>query len=102
MKNIISKIGFTILLGGIISSCSKFEDLNVNPYKANDDQVKIEIFFNNARTRAQRDPNIAERIFVLDWKTTGRQHMTNGLATGTANDDWSKEYYRYSAEWIKN
>ncbi|ULT27598.1 hypothetical protein KUH03_13345 [Sphingobacterium sp. E70] len=28
--------------------------------------------------------------------------MTNGLATGTVNDDWSKEYYRYSAEWIKN
>ncbi|WP_223583823.1 SusD/RagB family nutrient-binding outer membrane lipoprotein [Sphingobacterium sp. GVS05A] len=102
MKNIISKIGFAVLLGGVISSCSKFEEMNVNPYKANDDQVKIEFFFNNSLTGAQQDPNIAERIFVLDWKTTGRQHMTNGLATGTVNDDWSKEYYRYSAEWIKN
>lgn len=102
MKNIISKIGFAVLLGGVISSCSKFEEMNVNPYKANDDQVKIEYFFNNSLTGAQQDPNIAERIFVLDWKTTGRQHMTNGLATGTVNDDWSKEYYRYSAEWIKN
>lgn len=102
MKNIISKIGFAVLLGGVISSCSKFEEMNVNPYKANDEQVKIEFFFNNSLTGAQQDPNIAERIFVLDWKTTGRQHMTNGLATGTVNDDWSKEYYRYSAEWIKN
>jgi len=102
MKNIISKIGFALLLGGVISSCSKFEEMNVNPYKANDDQVKIEYFFNNSLTGAQQDPGIAERIFVLDWKTTGRQHMTNGLATGTVNDDWSKEYYRYSAEWIKN
>jgi len=102
MKNIISKIGFAVLLGGVISSCSKFDEMNVNPYKANDEQVKIEFFFNNSLTGAQQDPNIAERIFVLDWKTTGRQHMTNGLATGTVNDDWSKEYYRYSAEWIKN
>lgn len=89
-------------MGSVISSCSKFEEMNVNPYKANDDQVKIEFFFNNSLTGAQQDPNIAERIFVLDWKTAGRQHMTNGLATGTVNDDWSKEYYRYSAEWIKN
>ncbi|ULT27597.1 hypothetical protein KUH03_13340 [Sphingobacterium sp. E70] len=44
MKNIISKIGFAVLLGGVISSCSKFEEMNVNPYKANDDQVKIEFF----------------------------------------------------------
>ncbi|MCS4166790.1 MULTISPECIES: SusD/RagB family nutrient-binding outer membrane lipoprotein [Sphingobacterium] len=102
MKNIISKISFALLLGGVISSCSKFDEMNNNPYKASDDQVKIEFFFNNSLTGAQQDPNIAERIFVLDWKTTGRQHMTNGLATGTVNDDWSKEYYRYSAEWIKN
>lgn len=102
MKNIISKISFALLIGGVISSCSKFDEMNNNPYKASDDQVKIEFFFNNSLTGAQQDPNIAERIFVLDWKTTGRQHMTNGLATGTVNDDWSKEYYRYSAEWIKN
>ncbi|WP_270089467.1 SusD/RagB family nutrient-binding outer membrane lipoprotein [Sphingobacterium sp. SYP-B4668] len=102
MKNFISKIGIALLLGGTITSCSKFEDMNVDPLKANDTQAKIEYFFNNSLTGAQQDPNIAERIFVLDWKTAGRQHMTNGLALGTVNDDYSKEYYRYSAEWIKN
>jgi len=103
MKNFKSKIGIAILFGSItFSSCSKFEEINIDPLKANETQVKIEYFFNNSLTGAQQDPNIAERIFVLDWKTAGRQHMTNGLALGTVNDDWSKEYYRYSAEWIKN
>ncbi|WP_022829292.1 SusD/RagB family nutrient-binding outer membrane lipoprotein [Sphingobacterium paucimobilis] len=102
MKTIISKISLALLIGGVVSSCSKFDDMNVNPLKGNENQVKIEFFFNNSLTGAQQDPHIGERVFVLDWKTAGRQHMTNGLATGTANDDWSKDYYRYSAEWIKN
>jgi len=103
MKNFKSKIGITIALGvSAFTSCSKFEEMNVDPIKANDSQVKIEYFFNSSLTGAQQDPNIAERIFILDWKTAGRQHMTNGLTVGTVNDDYSKEYFRYSAEWIKN
>lgn len=102
MKNIFSKLSIAILLAGSFVSCNKFEEINTSPTAANENQVQVEYFLNNSITGAQQDPNIAERIFVLDWKTAGRQHMTNGLALGTVNDDWSREYWRYSAEWLNS
>ncbi|MBP3943145.1 SusD/RagB family nutrient-binding outer membrane lipoprotein [Sphingobacteriaceae bacterium WQ 2009] len=100
MKNIISKIALALALTASLSGCKKFEEINTSPTAANEDQVQIEYFINNAITGAQQDPNIAERVFVLYWKTAGRQHFTTGIAGGTNNDDWSREYWSYSANWL--
>lgn len=84
------------------TSCSKFEEINQNPTAATADQVQVEYFINNAIVSAQQDPHIAERVFVLYWKTAARQHLTTGIAGGTYDDGWSSDYFRYASEWLNH
>lgn len=102
MKKTLSKLTIALGLLASISSCSKFEEINTDPFKATEEQVQVEYFLNNSIIGAQQDPNIAERAFVLYWKTAGRQHFTTGVAGGTYNDDWSKEYWRYCSDWLNH
>ncbi|HMR83576.1 MAG TPA: SusD/RagB family nutrient-binding outer membrane lipoprotein [Niabella sp.] len=99
MKKIIYNIGLGICFGAMLAGCSKFEEINTNPTAATADQVQVEYFINNSIIGSQMDPHIAERAFVLYWKTAGRHHLTTGLAGGGANDDWSSDYLRYASEW---
>lgn len=86
--------------GVLLASCSKFDEMNVNPRAATAEQVQVEYFINNSIGGAQMDPHIAERVFVLYWKTAGRQHFTTGLAGGSYDDGWSSDYYRYMSGWL--
>lgn len=92
------------MLSASLTSCSKFEELNVDPTKVNEDQVRIEYLFNNALIGAQQDPHIAERVFVLYWKTAARQQMSTGIAGGTYDDGWSSDYWgrSYLSQWLNN
>ncbi|WP_372483426.1 SusD/RagB family nutrient-binding outer membrane lipoprotein [Elizabethkingia anophelis] len=85
-----------------LTNCSDFDKINVDPYSPDANQVQPEFFLHNSILGAQQDPNIAERAFVLIWKTAARQHFTTGIAGGTDNDDWSSEYWRYVSEWLNN
>ena len=85
-----------------LTNCSDFDKINVDPYSANENQVLPEYFLHNSILGTQQDPNIAERAFVLIWKTAARQHTTIGIAGGTDNDDWSSEYWKYASEWTTN
>lgn len=85
-----------------LTNCSDFDKINVDPYAANENQVLPEYFLNNSILGAQQDPNIAERAFVLIWKTAARQHFATGIAGGTDNDGWSSEYWKYASEWLTN
>lgn len=103
MKNSIKTILAT--LGGALTlfpACSDFEEMNVNPFGANADQVQVEYFINNSIVGAQQDPHIAERIFVLYWTTAGHFSFGGGISTGSHNDDWSKDYYGrgYMSGWL--
>lgn len=103
MKTIL-KTAFILLAGGLIfTSCSDdFLDVNVDPKAANADQVQVEYFINNSITGTQMDPHVAERAYILYWKTAARQHRVNGaLALGDYNDGWSSDYYRYLSDWLK-
>ncbi len=102
MKNIISKITFALLIGGITASCSKFEELNTSPTAANENQVKPEYFLNNAIIGAQQDPHIAERVYVYYWKTAARHHYFNYLNMGVDDDTFNGDYWRYISEWLNN
>ena len=45
---------------------------------------------------------MAERAFVLYWKTGGHQHRGGGLAVGGFSDGWSSDYYsRMTEECLK-
>lgn len=101
MKNKINK-AILLLFGFIAFACSDFEELNVDPKAANSEQVQVEYVINDALIGPQQDPHIAERVFVLYWKTAARQHLSTGIAGGTYNDDWSSDYYRYLSGWLKS
>ena len=91
-------------IGLFISSCKKFDEINVNPTAASGEQVQVEYFINNSIVGAQQDPHIAERVFVLYWKTAARQHLSTGLAGGSYNDGWTSDYYSggYMSGWLNH
>lgn len=96
MKNItkalLSGIGLLLLSTG----CKKFDEINVDPYLANESQVQVEYLINGAMMTDQMDPNISERTFVLYWKTAAHQQWGGGISTGGYNDDWSSQWYSTS------
>ncbi len=93
---------FLLLLASV--SCSKFEEINRNPLAAGADQVKAEYFMNASIVGTQQDPNIAERAFVLYWKSAahqqGDEYGTDGITSNMNQDDWSSQYYTYVAGWL--
>jgi hypothetical protein len=95
---------FAIMLGSfMLSSCSDFDDINVDPKAANIEQVQVEYIINQSIIQAQQDPHVAERSFVLYWKTASRQHRTNGaLALGSYNEGWTGDYYNYLSGWLRS
>lgn len=102
MKNYISK---TLLIFGLavgISSCSDFDEINEDPFAANEEQVQVEYFLNNSITRAQQNPNTAERAFVLYWKAAARQDRANTLEVGSYNDGWSNAYFNAVSTWLNH
>jgi len=91
---------FTI--GLLCTSCNDFEDININPFAVDANKAEPEYLLNNSILGAQQDPNIAERVFVLYWKTAARQHLTTGIAGGTYDDSWTSEYWKYISDWLNN
>ncbi len=86
----------------LLSGCSKFDEVNKDPFLVTEDQVQVEYFINNAIIGSQQDPHIAERIFVLYWKTAGRQQFGGGISSGGYNDGWTSDYYGggYLGGWL--
>ncbi len=102
MKRITYQIAILLATSWVVSSCSNFEELNTNPTAADEQQVRPEYFLNNSIIGAQQDPHVAERIFVLYWKTAARHHYANVLNIGTDNDGYNGDYWRYISEWLNN
>lgn len=99
MKKIISS-SWTLLAIMLLLSCSDFEEINEDPLAATTEQVQVEYFINNSIVGAQQDPHIAERAFVLYWKTAAHYQEDEGFSSGGHNDGWTSDYYRYVAEWL--
>ena len=102
MKNIIRSLLLTVLVFGFFAACSDFDEININPTAASEDQVQVEYFINNSIVGAQQDPHIAERAFVLYWKAAGRMDRTNTLPVGAYDDGWTSDYFRYVSGWLNN
>ena len=99
-----------MLLAGLAScamlclstSCRDFDDVNNNPVAADREQVLPEYLINHGILATQLNPHVAERAFILYWKTAGHQHRAGGLSLGGFNDGWSSDYYsRMSTEGLK-
>jgi hypothetical protein len=102
MKKILQKSCMLITAAALFASCSKFDELGKDPLAASGDQVQVEYFINNAIIGAQMDPHVAERAFVLYWKTAGHQQFSTGISGGGYNDGWSSDYYSYVSGWLNS
>lgn len=82
------------------SACKKFDEINTNPLAASEEQVQVEYFINSSIVDAQMNPDVAERSFILYWKSGGRQGYEGGtLEDGYLNDGWTAAYFNKSAGW---
>lgn len=99
MKNIFKKSCLLFTTGLLLASCNKFDEINVNPIAANADQVQVEYFINSSIIGTQMNPDVAERSFVLYWKTAAHQQEDEGLSSGQYNDGWTTAYYNKVADW---
>ena len=87
----------------MISACSDFDEVNDDPKAANVEQVQVEYIINQSIIQAQQNPDVAERAFVLYWKTASRQHRYNGaLTVGAYNEEWTGNYYNQISAWLKS
>lgn len=74
MKNI-NKFIYTLgMVALLFTACSDFDEVNTDPTATTIDQSRVEYAINSSITGAQMNPDVAERAFVLNWKTAGRQH----------------------------
>ncbi|MEG2855684.1 SusD/RagB family nutrient-binding outer membrane lipoprotein [Bacteroides sp.] len=96
IKKVTHAFGVVSLL---CAACSDFDEVNTDPTSATIDQSRVEYALNKSITDAQQNPDVAERSFVLNWKTAARQHLATGIAGGTYNNDWITAYYNQSASW---
>lgn len=92
---------FSVLFAGslLFTACSDFEDINISPTAASSDQVNVAYVINESITKAQQDPDVAERSFILYWKVAGHQMQYPGFSTGSYNDGWTSAYYNQSSSW---
>src|SRR5690606_24850295 len=74
--------------------------INENPYAATVDQVQVEYFINNSIVGAQQNPDVAERSFVLYWKTASHQQEDEGFSSGYHDDGWTTAYYNKVSSWL--
>jgi hypothetical protein len=100
MKNIVKKSSLVLAVMAMLISCANFDEINTDPTAANADQVQVEYFINSAIIGAQMNPDLAERSFVLYWKTAGHQMLSTGISGGSYDDGWSTVYYDTSAGWL--
>ena len=100
MKKIFKTTCLLFAASLVLVSCKKFESINENPIAANEDQVQAEYFLNGSIIGAQQNPDVAERSFVLYWKTAAHQQEDNGLSSGEYDDGWTGAYYNQASEWL--
>lgn len=103
MKTILKYAFIFMLAGLILPACDDFDEINVDPKAASIEQVQVEYIINQSIIGAQQNPHVAERAYVLYWKTASRQHRTNGsLALGSYNEGWTGDYYSSLSGWLKS
>lgn len=98
-KNITKLLIALIAIVGF--SCSDFEELNISPTDVGADKVQIEYLINNSIIRAQQNPHIAERMFILNWKAAAHYETGGDITRGSDNNGWSEDYWKdYVGSWI--
>ena len=93
-----------LTLGGVMTSCNDFDDVNENPLSTGGDKIKPYYSLLNSIKGAQQDPYIGERLFVIEWASAARQDGEDGYGTsvGTTNDGWYGDAFTYNSNWLRD
>lgn len=105
MKKIIIKTSLLFTVSLIFGSCSKFDQINIDPTAANANQVQVEYFIDNSIIQAQMDPGVSERSFILYWQAAGHQIADvdgETFSWGAYNDGWTDWYYGDVSQWLNS
>lgn len=100
-KTILSAM-MALSLGAAVTSCSDFEEVNTNPLSTGADKIKPYYSLGGSIIGAQQDPNIAERLFVINWAAAARQDGEDGygIGIGRCTDSFTAESWSYEAKWL--
>lgn len=84
------------------TSCSDFEEVNTNPMSTGADQLKPYYSLSASIIGAQQNPDIAERLFVINWASYARQDGEDGYSTGsgTSYDDYNNAAFSNMSTWL--
>lgn len=101
MKTI--KILFITLFAAGFGSCID-ENMNVDPGAVSANEVKPEWSLNASISGAQMDPHIAERMFVLTWKSAARFDRGGDFSLGADNNEWVHDYASigWGGAWLRD
>ena len=92
-----------LTLGGVMTSCDDFEEVNSNPMSTGADKIKPYYSLSRSIIGAQMNPDIAERLFVIEWASAARQDGEDGydVSAGRTNDNFYSRAFEELANWIK-
>ena len=92
-----------LTLGGVMTSCDDFEEVNTNPMSTGADKIKPYYSLSRSIIGAQMNPDIAERLFVIEWSAAARQDGEDGynVSAGRTNDGFYGRAFEELANWIK-
>lgn len=87
---------------GTITSCSDFEEVNTNPMATGADQLKPYYSLSASIINAQQNPDIAERLFVINWAAYARQDGEDGYGhgAGSSNDAYTSAAFSQMSDWL--
>ena len=93
-----------LTLGGVMTSCNDFDDINNSPLTTGGDKIKPYYSLLSSIKGAQMDPYIGERLFVIEWAAAARQDGEDGYNTsiGKTNDGWYGDAFRYISNWMRD
>lgn len=93
-----------LTLGGALVSCSDFDEVNTDPMATGGDKVKPYYALSNSIIASQMNPDIGERLFVIEWAAAARQDGEDGYNTsgGTTHDDYYSAAYSNISNWLRD
>lgn len=87
---------------GSVASCSDFEEVNTNPMATGADKLKPYYSLSASIIDAQQNPDIAERLFVINWAAYARQDGEDGYTCGSGRsfDDYNNAAFSQMSSWL--
>lgn len=106
MKNKFIKLFLAAGVAVTMGSCKDFQDINKDPNIVPEKDMQIDYMLNSSIYKAQMDPNVAERMFLLTWSHAARYERStdNRIVVFQVWDDYFTAYWgiSYMGGWLRD